>query len=45
SMTVADIALSCGFTSATYFSRSFVARFGRRASDARRDAVITRAAG
>ncbi|MBY3791372.1 helix-turn-helix domain-containing protein [Rhodococcus fascians] len=45
SMTVADIALSCGFTSATYFSRSFVARFGRRASDVRRDAVITRAAG
>ena len=45
SVTIADIALSCGFTSATYFSRSFVARFGHRASDVRRDAVITRSAG
>ncbi|MBY4127424.1 helix-turn-helix domain-containing protein [Rhodococcus fascians] len=44
SATIADIALSCGFSSATYFSRSFVARFGHRASDVRRDAVIARSA-
>ncbi|WP_182263450.1 helix-turn-helix domain-containing protein [Rhodococcus sp. UFZ-B548] len=45
SVTIADIARSCGFSSATYFSSSFVARFGHRASDVRRDAVITRSAG
>lgn len=45
SVTIADVARSCGFSSATYFSSSFVARFGRRATDVRRDAVIMRSAG
>ncbi|MCZ4517961.1 helix-turn-helix domain-containing protein [Rhodococcus ruber] len=44
-VTIADIARSCGFSSATYFSSSFVARFGHRATDVRRDAVIMRSAG
>ena len=35
--TVADIAARCGFTSATYFSHVFRQRFGRRASDVRRE--------
>jgi len=34
--TVADIAAQCGFTSVTYFSHAFRARFGQRASDIRR---------
>jgi AraC-like DNA-binding protein len=37
--TVADVAARCGFTSATYFSRAFRARFGLRAGDVRRDAA------
>jgi AraC-like DNA-binding protein len=36
--TVADIAVRCGFTSVTYFSHAFLARFGQRASDIRREA-------
>lgn len=35
--TVAEIAARCGFTSVTYFSHAFRARFGQRASDIRRD--------
>ncbi len=34
--TVADVAARCGFTSATYFSHAFRARFGLRAGDVRR---------
>lgn len=45
SATVAEVALACGFSSARYFSSAFVARFGQRASDVRRDAVIGRSAG
>ena len=36
SETIADIAARCGFTSVTYFSHAFRARFGQRASDVRR---------
>lgn len=36
--TVADVAARCGFTSATYFSHVFRARFGQRAGDVRRGA-------
>jgi AraC-like DNA-binding protein len=35
--TVAEIAGRCGFTSVTYFSHAFRARFGQRAGDIRRD--------
>ena len=38
SETITEIAARCGFTSATYFSHAFRARFGRRASDVRREA-------
>ena len=37
--TVAEVAARCGFTSATYFSHAFRARFGLRAGDVRRDAT------
>jgi AraC-like DNA-binding protein len=37
--TVADVAASCGFTSAAYFSHAFCRHFGYRASDLRREAV------
>jgi AraC-like DNA-binding protein len=37
--TVADVAGSCGFTSATYFSHAFRQHFGHRASDLRRGAT------
>jgi AraC-like DNA-binding protein len=35
--TVADVAASCGFTSATYFSHTFRDHFGHRAGDLRRE--------
>ena len=35
--TVADVAASCGFTSATYFSHAFRQHFGHRAGDLRRE--------
>ena len=35
--TVADVAASCGFTSATYFSHAFRQHFGLRASDLRHE--------
>jgi AraC-like DNA-binding protein len=37
--TVADVAVSCGFTSATYFSHAFRQHFGHRASDLRRETI------
>jgi AraC-like DNA-binding protein len=37
--TVADVAASCGFTSATYFSHAFRQHFGHRASDLRHEIV------
>jgi AraC-like DNA-binding protein len=37
--TVADVAASCGFTSATYFSHAFCRHFSYRASDLRREAA------
>jgi AraC-like DNA-binding protein len=37
--TVADVAASCGFTSATYFSHAFRQHFGHRAGDLRREAA------
>jgi AraC-like DNA-binding protein len=37
--TVADVAASCGFTSATYFSHAFRHHFGHRAGDLRRQAT------
>jgi AraC-like DNA-binding protein len=40
SMTVAAIGHECGFTSAAHFSHSFTSRFGERATDVRRRAVI-----
>ena len=43
SMTVAEVAHACGFVSADHFSRAFCARFGERATDARRRAVAARA--
>ncbi|MGB3372382.1 MAG: helix-turn-helix domain-containing protein [Rhodococcus sp. (in: high G+C Gram-positive bacteria)] len=43
--TIAEIAHDCGFTSAAYFSNAFATKFGARASDVRRDAVIARSAG
>jgi AraC-like DNA-binding protein len=36
-LTVADVAASCGFTSATYFSHAFRQHFGHRAGDLRRE--------
>ncbi|KAA0923551.1 hypothetical protein CH256_18925 [Rhodococcus sp. 05-2254-6] len=42
STSIAEIAASCGFSSAAYFSSAFSARFGARASDVRRDAVVLR---
>ena len=37
--TVANVAASCGFTSATYFSHAFRQHFGHRAGDLRREAA------
>lgn len=45
SMTIADIAHRSGFASAAHFSSAFVARFDRRASDVRRDAIAARSTG
>ena len=42
SMTIAEIAMRCGFGSATHFSRSFALRFGERASDVRRHDSLQR---
>jgi AraC-like DNA-binding protein len=42
SMTVAEVAGRCGFSSVAYFSRSFDARFGERPSDMRRRAIQER---
>jgi len=41
-MKIATIALECGFTSTTYFSNAFAARYGERATDVRRRAVVAR---
>jgi AraC-like DNA-binding protein len=43
SVSINEIACRCGFRSAGYFSRSFVDRFGERASDIRRRAAAQRA--
>jgi AraC-like DNA-binding protein len=39
---VAEVAVSCGFGSATHFSQAFRARFGMRATDLRRQARAAR---
>jgi AraC-like DNA-binding protein len=39
---VAEVAARCGFTSATYFSHAFRARFGLRAGDVRRAEALRR---
>ena len=39
--TVVDIAVQCGFTSATYFSHAFRQHFGHRASDIRGSVNLT----
>jgi AraC-like DNA-binding protein len=44
SMTIAQIARDCGFTSAAHFSNSFTSRFGERATDVRRRATVARTA-
>lgn len=36
SMTIAEVAQRCGFTSVSHFSKSFAAQFGERACDVRR---------
>ena len=36
SMTIAEVAQRCGFTSVSHFSKSFAAQFGEHASDVRR---------
>lgn len=43
-LTIAEIAGRCGFVSATHFSRAFVRRYGLRASEIRRQAIVARAA-
>lgn len=42
SMTIAEVAHHCGFASAAHFSNAFTARFGERAADVRRRAVLAR---
>ena len=42
SMSIAEVAKRCGFTSVSHFSRSFAGHFGRRASDVRRQALWAR---
>ena len=44
SMTVAEVARHCGFTSAAHFSHAFVTQHGERASEVRRRAASARAA-
>ena len=39
-LTVADIAVRCGFTSAAYFSHAFREQYGQRASDIRRGGTL-----
>jgi transcriptional regulator GlxA family with amidase domain len=41
-MTIADVARRCGFTSTTHFSNAFRSRFGQRATDVRRGARASR---
>ncbi|MET7393827.1 helix-turn-helix domain-containing protein [Dactylosporangium sp. NPDC005572] len=41
-MTIADVARCCGFTSAAHFSNAFRSRFEERATDVRRRALISR---
>jgi AraC-like DNA-binding protein len=43
SMTIAEIAHHCGFSSAAHFSNAFSTHFGERASDVRRRAIAARA--
>jgi len=43
SMTIAELAHHCGFTSAAHFSNAFATHFGERASDVRRRAAAARA--
>jgi AraC-like DNA-binding protein len=43
SMTIAEVAHRCGFTSAAHFSTAFATHYGERASDARRHAAASRA--
>ncbi len=43
SLSIAEVAHRCGFTSAAHFSTAFRARFGERANDVRRRAQTTRA--
>jgi AraC-like DNA-binding protein len=42
SMTIAEVAHHCGFTSAAHFSSAFTARYGERATEMRRRAVTLR---
>jgi AraC-like DNA-binding protein len=42
SMTIAEVARRCGFTSVSHFSKSFAAQFGEHASDVRRRGVHQR---
>jgi AraC-like DNA-binding protein len=44
-LTVTEVAARCGFTSATYFSHVFRARFGLRAGEVRRAAKLSGGAG
>lgn len=44
SMTIAEVAHHCGFTSAAHFSSAFTARYGERATDLRRRATAARSA-
>jgi AraC-like DNA-binding protein len=43
SLTIAEVAHHCGFTSAAHFSSAFTARYGERPTDVRRRAVASRA--
>jgi AraC-like DNA-binding protein len=42
SMTIAEVAHHCGFTSAAHFSNAFTSRFGQRATEVRRRATAGR---
>jgi len=42
SMTIAEVAHRCGFTSAAHFSNAFANHYGERASDVRRHAAASR---
>jgi AraC-like DNA-binding protein len=43
SMTIAEVAHHCGFSSAAHFSNAFTSHFGERASEVRRMAAVARA--